>query len=371
MQGHTRQLRYCDCCQIYYVTPEVLSEFNNTARGKVGVRDYVQPYNVRYILHKFPNEYVYLPEFMTDANELDQQMDTLYDLSLEDLNKAKSGEYYTGNKKNWRWIVRNDPDWEWLARCGEDWHWWETEVACENDKTLYVHKGNIVCMKQHHPCESVTAILKNLIGRDVRLNVAHCLLCDKYFIHNHEYEMYRKNYGTILGQIKAVNHDLDGKAHVSGEYGENLQAESTLHLFGYNVQKGKLSMLERQTIIVNVLAMEAMTKREVINLLVNLIQRNEKRDGLARAVEAWKEDLEFVSYYQMENQTHVMTSQIVPYCRNRFVSIRARGDDVKKSRRCDACCFSRKIQGLIDPVCDNRVAPRYGDKCEMCIYFEE
>lgn len=202
----------------------------------------------------------------------------------------------------------------------------------------------------------------------MELNVTHCLLCDKYFIHNDNYERYRKRYGLILGQIKYVDHDISDKKKTGDENEMNLKDESTLHLFGYNVQKrNHLSMVERQNIIVNVIEMKAMEKHEVTNLLTNLIRRNKSKID---AVEAWSEDLEFVQDYDIENQRHIGLYKIVPYCRNRFVSLHRPIATQGAIKRCINCRFAQKVPDKIQLLCSNCEAPRYQSVCEMCAYFE-
>lgn len=347
--GYTKALRFCCRCECYYISPDVLSEKNHFVRLERFVKDYIWPSNVRRIIHLVSHTPIYVPGYKYDADEKHQRAGSLYDVPQEDLAIIASGKFRT-------------PDWK-------DRQWWGTEAQENDDKTLYVHRGYIVCMRQHHLCESATAILKNGLGRDVKLNVTHCLLCDKYFIHNDNYERYRNMYGLILGQIRFVEHDIGEERKRSEMYEMNLREESTLHLFGYNVQKrSHLTMVERQLIIVNVIEMKAMTKHEVINLLTNLIRRNKSK---VDAVNAWSEDLEFVQDYDIDKQRRVDVRRIVPYCRNRFVALHKPISTQSAVKQCSACRFSEKYPGKTYYVCTNPVTPQYQNPCMICDYYDE
>ena len=184
------------------------------------------------------------------------------------------------------------------------------------DNTLYVYKGQIVCLRRQHTIEQATAVLQNVHGREIRLNVSHCCLCNKFFIHSSIYKNYRDRYGTILGDIKML------KGEHFDSLSSELATESTLHLCGYTVrQNAGFSASERQAIIVAVIENGAMSKGDIINLLRYLIDLNRSKESMHLAVAKWEEDLDFTLYYNIYNQSHYRIHEITSYNKNRYIIV--------------------------------------------------
>lgn len=182
------------------------------------------------------------------------------------------------------------------------------------DDTLYVHKGRIKCENDNHPIEQATAILMDKYGSDIELNVSHCLKCNKFFIHYNVYQHYRKEYGSVLGNIYMAK---NGECH---KIGYALAEESPLKLCGYSVsEKDNLSQWERQNIIEACIESGAMTKETVIRLLRWLIDVNGNKVGNELAYKKWCEDLDFALAYNTSNQNKYHIKKITKYSRNRFV----------------------------------------------------
>lgn len=181
------------------------------------------------------------------------------------------------------------------------------------DETLYIHKGRIICIKQHHRIEQATAILMNRNGKDIELNVSHCTQCNKFFLDYHTYQHYREKYGTILGNIRML------KGENYSDTGYDLADESPLRLCGYSVsQKAGLSQADRQTIIESCIKNGAMTKEGVIRLLNWFIEVNGSKKGNELACRKWSEDLDFVLAYNTSRQNHYRITKIEQYNRNRY-----------------------------------------------------
>lgn len=181
------------------------------------------------------------------------------------------------------------------------------------DETLYIHKGNIVCLRNHHRVEQATAILMDKSGKDIELNVSHCLECNRFFLDYSTYQHYREKYGTILGNIHMTK---------NGEYTDDsfeLADESPLRLCGYSVsQKAGLNQAERQTIIESCIRSGAMTKNAVIHLLNWFVDVNGAKKGNELAMRKWADDLDFVLALDTPRQAHYRITKIEKYPRNRF-----------------------------------------------------
>lgn len=187
------------------------------------------------------------------------------------------------------------------------------EISLSNS-TLFVHKGIIACIKYKHPIVDATAILKNLNGRNIELNVQHCKSCNRFFIQHDIYQHYRKKYGAILGDIRM---------HVSespNSYLPDLALESALHLCGYSVSlKDSLSEAARHAIIVSVIESGIMKKHEVIKLIQYLIELNHSKKTHQDAIQKWENDLDFTLAYNTDRQKKFQLHTIIPYSRNRYI----------------------------------------------------
>lgn len=181
------------------------------------------------------------------------------------------------------------------------------------DDTLYIHKGKIVCERECHRIEQATAILRDRDGKDIKLNVSHCLDCEKFFLHYNIYQHYREKYGTILGNIRMIK---------NGEFNDvsyDLADESPLRLCGYSVsQKAGLSQGERQAIIASCIESGAMSKDAVIHLLNWFIEVNGAKKSNEQALKKWHADLDFALAYNSAKQNHYQITKIERYSRNRF-----------------------------------------------------
>lgn len=182
------------------------------------------------------------------------------------------------------------------------------------DDTLYVYKGQIKCQRDKHRIDQATAILMNRNGRDIELNVSHCLDCNKFFIHYDIYKRYREQFGCLLGNIRMAK---------NGEFygiGYDLAEESPLRLCGYSVsQKDGLSQAERQNIIASCIESGGMTKEAVIRLLRWFVEVNGNKKGNEIAFRKWCEDFDFALAYKTSKQEKFITQKIERYSRNRFV----------------------------------------------------
>lgn len=193
-----------------------------------------------------------------------------------------------------------------------EWYQHSKEIICQDD-TLYLHKGNIVCLRNKHDIEQVTAIIHTLDYKTVRLNVSHCKQCNKFFMLYDVYLQYRKVYGVLLGKFKFTSSGIFSDVDIVRK------TESPLHICGYNVnQKENLSSDERQAIIAYCIESNTMTKSEILNLLNNLIDYNGQNPNNYYATQKWKQDRLFVLNYNIEKQPQHFIRHIKKYKRNCF-----------------------------------------------------
>lgn len=202
--------------------------------------------------------------------------------------------------------------WKLVARILESGIHNSAEETCA-DETLYIYKGNICCLRNHHRVEEAIAVLSDRNGKDIELNVMHCMECEKFFLEYGLYQHYREKHGTILGNLRMIkNGTFDDTSY-------ELADQSPLALCGYTVsKKAGLSQAERQTIIESCIVNGAMTKGRVAYLLKRCIEVNGAKPENANAVKKWREDLDFVLAYNTASYSRYRITKIEKYSRNRF-----------------------------------------------------
>lgn len=163
----------------------------------------------------------------------------------------------------------------------------------KDTNTLYIYKGQNDCAVYGHDIIQTTATLVGFQNREIKMNVNFCKDCNRFFITNTTYELYRNRYGVLLG-----NMCLEGGKN-RGEFNDVVLAEaSPLKLCGYNVnQTVAYSAEQRQYIIANIIDRGIMSKSEVIRYLEYFISINGRRAGNELALSKWKDDLLYTIQY--------------------------------------------------------------------------
>ena len=184
----------------------------------------------------------------------------------------------------------------------------ENELA--DGKILYIHKGNIICEREHHDIVSVTARVPVVNNSGIiEINVNYCRDCDKCFINNNLYEHYRTN--SNLPAIRFARTSENGT--FPDGFSTNWSDESPLHLLGYNVsQADGFSDAYRQNLLARIMDYGAMTKQEIGSYLTFFISRAENQANMKTAISKWERDLQFVENYKINRQPKVKVIGIEP-----------------------------------------------------------
>lgn len=139
-------------------------------------------------------------------------------------------------------------------------------------------------------------LLFPLSGREVKININYCHDCDLCFISLDEYKAICERHGSILGNFRFVNAEKR-----NGMY--TLADQSVLKLCGYNVdQNHDLTENQRRLILENMLVRNIVDKDQVIRYLSFFINNGKNRRGMELACRRWKDDLEWVRYYNIDRQ---------------------------------------------------------------------
>ena len=177
---------------------------------------------------------------------------------------------------------------------------------CKDD-VLYVHRGTIKCMRDHHNVEQVKVNIETKMGKPIRLSANLCKQCRKVFISDKTYEHYRKKYGPLLCRIRFVSDGVYTK-------GSNRNTKSILNINGYNVgMKSNLSDTQRQAIIKECIDENILSQSEIVSFLEYLIEFNGSKRENWLAVQKWERDLEFTLEYNMDDRIEVFVKEVKKY----------------------------------------------------------
>lgn len=180
---------------------------------------------------------------------------------------------------------------------------------------LYVHKGNIVCLRNNHNIENVTVTLKTKGEQSIEINAQYCNDCNNYFIEYSVFEHYRKKFRYIIGDLQMVNS--------KGEFG-NIEFERMeyhpIRLCGYTVsQQEGLGDTDRRYILAEYIGHDDKKKQEVIRHLTMLIETNGHQKKNEIAVGKWISDREFVLSYDLKIQRTAVLDYIKKYNKEEYL----------------------------------------------------
>lgn len=174
---------------------------------------------------------------------------------------------------------------------------------CTDNDILYLYKGNCIRCKRYsnHKIISATAMIKTEQKERVPINIEYCTECDKFLMPYSSFESYRKRYEFLIIKLQEVDADGD----FPQEFYTSLKRSnnSPLKLAGYNVNAAQgLKTERRHQLLANIISDGVLPKYRVIEYLCYFISQGEYQDRMQNAVAKWKEDLEFVENYQIEEQ---------------------------------------------------------------------
>ena len=160
---------------------------------------------------------------------------------------------------------------------------------------LYDSLVSTSCKRFGHKIEPAVYYAQSSIGvHVVKLPVHHCKNCNKYLMGKLSLSMFEACFGKFI--VTIVRDELSRP-----DYRE-FQSESKLHLLGYNVREGKMSAIQRQSLLVYILEENRLSFFEVVATIENNIMRFQKIPRFYSAVQKWKDDLKFLSEYSLKKQ---------------------------------------------------------------------
>lgn len=153
------------------------------------------------------------------------------------------------------------------------------------------------CLANGHEIEDVLAKIY-ILGRDgsasfYEIPAGYCHQCNQYFIETFQYERLRAAGIPLCRVIKNIQPKADGS-----DYYKNLNEESILRQFGYNVnQQENLSEEQRQTILACLMESGICNRHKITGHLSWLIRNNEGKLYMDNAVSKWTDDRSFAENY--------------------------------------------------------------------------
>lgn len=185
----------------------------------------------------------------------------------------------------------------------------EKSIFDAHKHTLYIFKGSLSCKKEQHTLESTKAVvtLPDNNMHKAELDVFYCRECNKFYINETSYNLYRKKYGFL-----PVCFVYDSRCGLPAGYSTRAE-KSPLMLCGYSVsQKSGLSKNDREKLLAWIIDhhIHGLEKFDIITHLEFLIETNGNNPNNAMAKEKWKDDLRFVHNYAIDKQPNADINNI-------------------------------------------------------------
>lgn len=205
---------------------------------------------------------------------------------------------------------------DYLERSYDAYIQYEAErTISENTKPhiVYLHQGNIACLKYHHPTNDVTASIAVGTETPLRAHATRCWKCNIIFMHKNYYLQLRKQHPFAVANFCEI-----GENGYSPIVGGQFAAESPLKLCGYNARKdSSLSDEERQEILGTIIENGILTKAEILQYLNHFIGFNGECLQNRFAVTKWESDYHFVADLNIDDHPLVCIDEIRPYSKQR------------------------------------------------------
>ena len=185
-----------------------------------------------------------------------------------------------------------------------------------NPNTLYIHKGNIACLRFHHETNDIAVSLAADSNQRIKATATHCWKCNIIFMPKRQYLSLRKQYRFLVANFCEIGDD--GYTPVKDV---KMKEESTLTLCGYSVDKDSpLSGLDRKELLANIISNGILSRAEILAHLNHLILFNGSKDSNFAACCRWEEDYAYVSNLNIDEQPLVKIDQIQPYAKKNIRS---------------------------------------------------
>lgn len=174
---------------------------------------------------------------------------------------------------------------------------------------FFVRTNVIKCIRLQHTITNIVAevnVIDSLGNVSIiEIPAYYCKSCNLFFIYNSEFDKLRR-YGVPLCPIYEYDKYINNKSKYS-----NLNQESLLHSFGYNVGSTEnLSDVQRRKILKFVIENGIMNKHEIISLLNYFINNRRGNLSMSNAIKKWESDVTYLKQDSFRISQHVKVSSI-------------------------------------------------------------
>lgn len=200
---------------------------------------------------------------------------------------------------------------EYLGRSFDSYIQYEAErifSSCTKPHTLYLHQGNIACLRYKHPIDDVAASIAVAGNMPLRVHASYCRKCNAIFMHKSFYKQLRKQYPFIVANFCEISED--GYTLIPPG---KMAAESPLKLCGYTVEANKLTDAQRHQLLCDIIYNGILSKTEIINYLEHFLIFNAGGKRMHLAAMKWECDLDYVRNLDLEQHPVVPVTDIRPY----------------------------------------------------------
>lgn len=175
-------------------------------------------------------------------------------------------------------------------------------------KVLFIHQGNIACLRFDHPVTDATAQIATDADEPIKVHASYCTKCHVTFIHKSYYRRLIKQFRFLVANFCELSDD--GYTRLSKT---TMAAESPLKLCGYSASYNALSDNQRHCLLRNIIYNGILTKTHIIQYLEHFITFNGSKENMFSAVNRWETDLDYVRNLDIESNPIVEISEIRSY----------------------------------------------------------
>lgn len=177
-----------------------------------------------------------------------------------------------------------------------------------NSNTLFIHSGNIACIKYNHPIEDVYASIVTNLPVPIYIHASRCTKCNIIFIRKEEFLRLRSRYPFLVANFCELSYN--GYTPLKDI---KLKCESILMLCGYNTRDNGPSEENRQKLLASIIGNEILNKTQIIQYLEHFINFNGSKENMFFAVHKWQNDLNYVRNFNLDTHPYVEIKEIKMY----------------------------------------------------------
>ena len=177
----------------------------------------------------------------------------------------------------------------------------ESENLSSGSKIIQVYASRCHCQKCRNKYDTDTmvnrtAIVETIKGSNVKINVMYCRGCGQYFVSLAVLEQYKNLYGGLLMECRTSS-DIDPDKLNWFHFAP----DTVLSRCGYTVKSG-VDVQYRHTILAYILDSGKAQKYDIIEKINGFIRIRENQPRYSDACQRWREDIQFVSNYRINQQ---------------------------------------------------------------------